>query len=638
MPVSDFRQSLSVALGLTAALLISSPLAAHAQQTAQDVMTVTPGFCTDGQIVVVDGQAECIIADSLNKLIEDFQNANLANDPISAGERGDDEALRRLPDVSLENARAVQEETTAFLSRHAQLATQPFSAEERLNYDLLGFVLRQRQRLAPFDGARIPFTNDSGFFNSLTYIARQTTFETVSDYEAYAARLTQLPRYFLQNRQNMQRGIETDMTAAAEIMPGILETVQTLAEGPAQSHSLYAPFKTFPDSVSDGDKKRLAALGEAAIKSAVLPAYRDLAKFLEKDYIPKARQVPGIGINEDARNYYRALTRYFTTLDLTPDEIHQMGLNEVARIRGEMNAIIKEVGFKGSFAEFLNDLRTNPKFYAKSERELLMTASYLAKKIDGKMPEYFGILPRLSYGVIPVPAEIAPNYTTGRYWGGNPEKGRAGNYVVNTYDLKSRPLYNLPALTAHEGVPGHHHQIALAQELENVPRFRQSLYPNAFGEGWGLYSEKLAGEMGIYETPYERFGQLTYEMWRACRLVVDTGLHWKGWSRDQAEACFLENSALAAHNIKTEVDRYISWPGQALAYKIGELKILELRERAKTALKSDFDIRRFHDAILEDGGVPLDMLEAKIDRWIGQEKIRLANESRAEQADLISGN
>ena len=238
------------------------------------------------------------------------------------------------------------------------------------------------------------------------------------------------------------------------------------------------------------------------------------------------------------------------------------------------------------------------------------------------MPEFFETLPRLSYGVIPVPKEIAPNYTTGRYWGGNPEQHRAGNYVVNTYDLKQRPLYNLPALTAHEGVPGHHHQIALGQELKNVSPFRQSLYPNAFGEGWGLYAEKLAAEMGLYKTPYEKFGQLTYEMWRACRLVVDTGMHWKGWTREQAEACFFENSALAPHNIKTEVERYISWPGQALAYKIGELKILELRQRAETQLGDKFNIRRFHDAILLDGGMPLDLLEAKIDRWIFEEKTR----------------
>lgn len=610
--------------------VVAGSTLAHAQssEASSAIIEIAPGFCSNGRVIVVDSQVECLIEDTLDALIADFEATDLARNPIAGGEHGDRSALRQLPDVSLETDLEKQRETTEFLSRHAQLSSRVMSPSERLNYDLLGFVLKQRQRLAPFDEARIPFTNDSGFFNSLTYIARQTRFETVQDYEAYAARLTQLPRFFSQHRANMQRGVKTGTTAAAEIMPGILETVKTLSEGPADSHSLYAPFKKFPETISQTDQKRLKALGDAAIQSAVLPAYRDLTKFLEDEYIPQSRQVPGIGVTDEARNYYRALTRYFTTLDLTPDEIHQIGLEEVARIRTEMDAIIKEVDFKGSFAAFLEDLRTNPKFYAKTERELLMTAAYLAKKLDGKMPEYFATLPRLSYGVIAVPAEIAPHYTTGRYWGGNPEQGRAGNYVVNTYDLTSRPLYNLPALTAHEGVPGHHHQIALGQELKNVPRFRQSLYPNAFGEGWGLYAEKLAGEMGVYETPYERFGQLTYEMWRACRLVVDTGLHWKGWSRDQAEACFLENSALAAQNVKTEVDRYISWPGQALAYKIGELKILELRQKAKDSLGKGFDIRRFHDAVLEDGGVPLGLLEKKIDRWIGEEQKRLVKEEQ----------
>jgi len=341
--------------------------------------------------------------------------------------------------------------------------------------------------------------------------------------------------------------------------------------------------------MSEADQTRLSALGTAAMVSAVIPAYRDLSKFMREEYTTAARQTAGLGNSETEREYYRAVTRYFTTLDISPDEVHDLGLSEVARIRGAMDKVIEEVGFEGSFAEFLNFLRTDPQFYAQSREELLMHASYLAKQLDGKMPQYFATLPRLSYGVIPVPKEIEKTYTTGRYFSGNPERGQAGNYVVNTYNLPNRPLYNLPALTAHEGVPGHHMQIAIGQELKGLPEFRKSLYPNAFGEGWGLYAEKLAGEMGIYKTPYEKFGQLSYEMWRACRLVVDTGLHWKSWTREEAEACFLENSALAPHNIKTEVQRYISWPGQALAYKIGELKILELRAKAEASLGDDLN-------------------------------------------------
>jgi len=450
-----------------------------------------PGFaqidtglnCPGGTVIELDGQIICEKQDSLALLISDFEAAELAGDVYRRGQEGDRDALKQLPNITPEASAAHNAITTQFLARHAALSAVPMREEDRLNYDLLGFVLKQRQRLAPFDTARVPFTNDSGFFNELSFVLRQTDFKTAEDYEAYAARL---------------------------------------------------------------------------------------------------------------------------------------------RIRQEMDAIIQETGFNGSFAEFLNFLRTDPQFYATSRDDLLMRASYIAKQLDGKMPEFFATLPRLSYGVIPVPREIEKTYTTGRYFSGNPERGKAGNYVVNTYNLPNRPLYNLPALTAHEGVPGHHMQISIGQELQGLPKFRQSLYPNAFGEGWGLYAEKLAGEMGIYKTPYEKFGQLSYEMWRACRLVVDTGLHWKGWTREEAENCFLENSALAPHNIKTEVQRYISWPGQALAYKVGELKILELRARAEAELGADFDIRRFHDAVLSNGGIPLDILENQISRYIFNEKQRLA--------------
>ena len=592
---------------------------ACASASAQTAPLAPMPFCPEGAIIIVDGMRECQIADSLDKLISDLEKADTLGNPISAGSEGDREALRKLPDVSPENIAAGTAKMRTFKARHTALAPLSRSRAEQLNFDLLGFVIDQRLLLSDYDEARIPFTNDSGFFNELAYISRQTNFETADDYEAYAARLTELPRYFRQHRANMTRGIRTGMTASAEILPGILEMVKTLGTGPSEDHPFFEPFKTYPEDISADEQKRLKALGEAAMKIAVFPAYKDLAKFLEKTYMPKARTAVGIGTTPEGRAYYEALTKYFTTLDLTPDEVHQIGLDEVARIRGEMDTIIKTTGFEGSFADFLDFLRTDPQFYVTDPKQLLKEAAYIAKKVDGLMPQYFKTLPRLSYGVIKVPDEIAANYTTGRYWGGNPKQGRAGNYVVNTHNLPMRPLYNLPALTLHEGVPGHHHQISLGQELNDVPKFRQSLYPNAFGEGWGLYAEKLGEEMGIYTTPYEKFGRLTYEMWRACRLVVDTGMHYKGWTREQAEACFFENSALAAHNIKTEVERYISWPGQALAYKIGELKIVELRQRAEAALGDRFSIREFHDAVLLDGGVPLGILEANIDRWISEQ-------------------
>ena len=609
---------------LSACIAVASWCGLAATANAQDSNIQSMPICPGGEVIELDGQAVCAKTDTLNLLIEDFEAAELEFDIFRRGQEGDRDAQRLLPDNSLDALTASNLRQTNFLARHAALSTQPMNETDRLNYELLGFVLEQRQRLSPFDQSRIPFRNDSGFFNQLNFIVRQTDFKTIEDYEAYAARLTRLPRFFGNAQDNMRRGMGDGFTASSIILPAIEDMIETMANTPVDSHPLYAPFTSFPETIPSEDQDRLKALGEAAMNSAVLPAYRDLTTFMKEEYSTAARQTAGLGNSEMEREYYRALTRFFTTLDLTPDEVHDLGLREVARIRTQMDEIINELEFEGSFAEFLNFLRTDPQFYAETREELLMHASYLAKQIDGKMPQYFATLPRLSYGVIPVPKEVEKTYTTGRYFSGNPERGQAGNYVVNTYNLPNRPLYNLPALTAHEGVPGHHMQIAIAQELQDLPRFRQSLYPNAFGEGWGLYAEKLAGEMGIYKTPYERFGQLSYEMWRACRLVVDTGLHWKGWTREQAENCFLENSALAPHNIKTEVERYISWPGQALAYKIGEIKILELREKAKTSLGQDFDIRRFHDAVLENGGIPLDILEDRIDRFIFAERNRIS--------------
>lgn len=578
-------------------------------------------LCPGSEIIIVDGEQTCRAPDTLATIIADMEMLDTASNPLKAGHEGDEDALRELPDVSPEAVSAYNGRLNALKTRHANLTLPAgHTATDKLNYDLLGYVLEQRTDFQGYDTARIPFTNDSGFFNELSFTARQTRFKSIADYEAYAARLTKLPRFFSLHRANMQRGIETGFTASVEIVPGIIDLLRTLVETPIETHPFYTPFTSFPASLSEADTARLTNLGKAAMQSAVLPAYRDLLEFFEDDYLPAARSQPGISSVPDGRALYPVLVKHFTTLNITPDEVHEIGLNEVARIRAEMDKILRDdLNFTGTFAQFLEFLRTDPQFYATSEEQLLKEAAWIAKQIDGQMPKFFGTLPRLSYGVIPVPQELAPTYTTGRYWNGNPARGLAGNYVINTYDLNQRPLYNLPSLTLHEGVPGHHHQISLSQELKNVPKFRQTLYPVAFGEGWGLYAEKLGVEMGIYKTPYENFGRLTYEMWRACRLIVDTGLHWKGWTREQAESCFFENSALSPHNIRTEVERYISWPGQALAYKIGELKILELRRKAETALGTNFSIREFHDALLLDGGLPLNILEQKINRWIAQQ-------------------
>ena len=363
-----------------------------------------------------------------------------------------------------------------------------------------------------------------------------------------------------------------------------------------------------------------ASAGLAAIRDTVIPAYRSFLDFMVEEYIPACRSTLGASELPNGRDYYAYLVRHHTTLDITPAEVHEIGLAEVARIRGEMTAIIDELGFEGDFAEFLEFLRTDSQFFVETPEELLKEASYIAKKMDGQLPRFFKTLPRLPYGVEPVPAHIAPKYTAGRYVGAPLGSTKPGYYWVNTYALESRPLWALPALTLHEAVPGHHLQNALRQELEDLPNFRRFSGVNAYGEGWGLYSEWLGIEAGIYEDLYQHFGRLTYEMWRACRLVVDTGLHAMGWSRQQAMDFMAANTALSLHEITTETDRYISWPGQALAYKMGQIKIMELRRRAEEQLGETFDVREFHDVILLNGPVPLTVLEDQIDDYIERTK------------------
>jgi len=378
---------------------------------------------------------------------------------------------------------------------------------------------------------------------------------------------------------------------------------------------------TFPGIIrrqiaGEAEHARLRTAGAAAIREAVVPAYRSFLAFMLDEYIPGTRESLGASELPGGRAYYAQRIRHFTTLPLTAEEIHRTGLAEVARIRAEMDAVIADVGFTGTFAEFLDFLRSDPRFYPKSGEELLKEAAYIAKRMDGKLPSLFKTLPRLPYGVEPVPDHMAPKYTAGRYVGPPLGSTRPGLYWVNTYALESRALYNLEALTLHEAVPGHHLQIALSRELDELPPFRRFSYLSAFGEGWGLYSEWLGLEAGFYTDPYSDFGRLTYEMWRACRLVVDTGLHPMGWTRQRAMDFLASNTALALHEVRTETDRYISWPAQALAYKIGELKIKELRRRAEEALGGRFDVREFHDAVLLHGSVPLPVLEAQVDRYI----------------------
>jgi uncharacterized protein (DUF885 family) len=384
----------------------------------------------------------------------------------------------------------------------------------------------------------------------------------------------------------------------------------------ADESPFFAPFMSMPSSISSEDQAELLSTAQQVIAEGVIPAYQRLFDFFHNEYMPGARESLGAYQLPEGEQFYQAAIRRYATVDLSPQEIHDIGLSEVARIRAEMDDIISEVEFPGDFQAFLEFLRTDEQFYARNPRELLAIASYYAKKIDGRLPMLFGHMPRQPYGVAPVPDDIAPFYTGGRYVPAALNSHRGGYYWVNTYQLESRPLYNIPALTLHEGAPGHHTQGALALEQQGQPDFRRNDYISAYGEGWGLYSEKLGVEMDIYETPYEHFGRLSYEMWRACRLVIDTGVHAMGWTREQAQDYLASNTALSVHEVTTEIDRYISWPGQALSYKLGEYTIWNLRREAESALGETFDIRAFHDFVLGLGSVTLDILQDEVRAWV----------------------
>ena len=551
----------------------------------------------------------------LQRLFDDERAFIYRAEPLTASSEGVHDYDHRLPSVTPaeQEHRLLADED--FLRRLRAVDRGSLSATDQVSYDLFDFMVAQRIALARHREWRVPLNSDDGFHAAVLMMNEITSLETTSDYERYIARLNDVPRYFDENIANMRIGMQEGFTLPAEILAGLSKVIAAEQFKRPEDCPLFRPFEDFPDSVPAADRARLVTAGRTAIERAVIPAYARFQKFFEQEYRPRARTSIAASELPGGRAYYADLVRYFTTLpDATPEQVHQIGLAEVARIRAEMESIVREVGFKGSFAEFLTFLRTDPQFYAKSADQLLREAAWIAKEIDGRLPSYFGKLPRTPFTVKPVPAQLAPNYTGGRY---NPgATGAAGEYWVNTYALDKRPLYALPALTLHEAAPGHHLQGALARELTNVPRFRLNFYPHAFGEGWGLYSEKLGEELGVYHTPYQRFGRLTYEMWRACRLVVDTGMHSQGWTRQQALDFLTNNTALSTHEIRTEVDRYIAWPGQALAYKIGELKILELRARAKAALGPRFDIRAFHDAVLDSGGMTLSALERRIDSFI----------------------
>lgn len=462
-----------------------------------------------------------------------------------------------------------------------------------------------------FGNWQMPFNSDSAFWSDIGYSLGGDNLRTADDYERYLARLGQIPTYFAQQIANMRLGLQRGFSVPRDVLKGRDASIAAVAElkDPTTS-SFYAPFKKLPATISADKAQVLRGQALQHIRDEVIPAYAKLLAFFRDEYMPQARTTLAAEALPDGKAFYRQQIHEYTTLDLDPDQIHQIGLDQVAKIHAQMLQVIKDTDFKGSFADFLVFLRTDPQFYAKTPEALLMRSAWVAKEVDGQMARYFGHLPRARFTIKPVPAAIAPYYTSGR---GGPDV-----YLVNAYDLPSRALYNMPALTLHESYPGHALQLELAEEDKSQPAFRRNSYISAYGEGWGLYSEYLGNEMGIYHTPYQQFGFLTYQMWRACRLVVDTGIHHLGWTRQQAIDYMTANTALSDREIANEVDRYISWPGQALSYELGYLKIRALRARAEKALGVKFDIRHFHDTVLSTGSVPLMVLQKRIARFIAE--------------------
>ena len=551
---------------------------------------------------------------ALNVLVADFEAYDLSQDPVTAGREGDRNALSRLADVSPGADLLRRSRYEDFTAQLATVDPAGLSPAARLNRDVLVWTLDRRLKSLAFDEARMPFTSDSGFDQEMSYLASTTGLDSEADAEAWIGRLRALPRYYAQSIDNARRGVEAGFTQPRATSESVLTRARAAVAAPVETDPLLRPFDAA--RIAPARLAEMRSVAVAVIGDQIRPAQRDFAAFMAAEYLPASRKALGARTLPGGEAYYRWLVADHTTTTLSPDAIHTLGQSEVARIRAEMGKVMIETGRTGDLPGFFAMLRKDPRFYATSRQELMEKASEIAKRVDDQLPRWFATLPRLSYGVRPVPAEIEAGYTTGRYFSGSPKQGLAGGYMVNTSALDQRALYELPALTLHEAAPGHHIQIALAQELEDVPAFRRNASISAFTEGWGLYAEGLGGEMGIYRDAYERFGRLSYEMWRACRLVADTGLHWKGWTLAQARACFTDNSALSPLNIEVELARYVSWPGQALAYKIGELKFLALRQRARDRLGDRFDIRRFHDAVLLAGPLPMDLLEARIEAWI----------------------
>lgn len=525
--------------------------------------------------------------------------------------------------ISLNTQQLEADTVRGFIKKLEAINDASLSTQEKISKEVMLIRLRDQVAAIDYKMVLIPFNAEGGFYNQMSFSLSRLPFNDAANYNDYLGWIPEYENRLKENLALMRLGIKEKIVAPKVIVNNTLSLLKAWVPDDYRKSPFYAPLDKMPSTISVADQQAIRTKADKVIGD-LHKTYVSVRTFFETEYMKAANEKPGIMFVPNGKEYYENRVRHYTTLPLTPDSVHALGLKEVARIRAAMDKIIADLKFEGSFQDFLTFLRTDEQFFAKTPQELLNRAAWLSKKAEGQLPRLFNKLYTLPFTVEPVPDAIAPTYTGGRYVPGSWDGKRPGTYWVNTYDLKSRTLYTLPALTVHEAVPGHHLQGALAAEIKNIPSFRNRNYISAFGEGWGLYSEYLGEEMGMYSTPYELFGRYTYEMWRACRLVVDTGIHFKGWSRDQALKYLADNTALSLHEVTTEIDRYIGWPGQAVSYKVGEIKIKDLRSKSEQALGKSFNIGEFHDVILRNGSIPLTALEQEVNRYIEEVKGKAA--------------
>ena len=579
----------------------------------------TPRIWLAAVLIIASGAAFADVSSDFAALLDEHWEAHMANNPVEASMNGDRRFNDRWSDQSSEAIEKRHLQTRDFLRRAYAIDRSALPEDQQLNYELFRRQLQDAVDEHRFNGFLMPFSHRGGI-QTLHNMTNRLRFETVKDYDDWLARLGNIEELIEQSIDLAEKGRKEGVIPPRILMERVPDQLALQVVDYASESPFFGVFDNIPESFSATDRERIRAEATETLEDSVLPAYKKLDRYFNQKYLPAARDSVGLSTLPNGNAWYEYLTRSFTTTRMTPDDIHRLGLEEVKRIRDEMIEIIQEVEFDGSFQAFLVFLRTDPQFYYDNPDDLYEAYLATCKRIDPELVRLFGQLPRMPYGVKPIPDSIAPDTTTAYYSRPAADGSRAGIYWVNLYRPEVRPKYEIEVLSVHEAMPGHHLQIALQQELGDMPNFRRFLGFTAFVEGWGLYSERLGYDLGLYKDPYSRFGQLTYDMWRAVRLVVDTGMHYKGWTRQQAIDFFKDNAAKAEHDIVNEIDRYIGNPGQALAYKIGQLKILALRARAERQLGEDFDIRAFHDELLGAGALPLDLLEQRMDQWLARQR------------------